>query len=153
MFPNLTELTHRLDNVFKFVCGQLVELVKGQAQSNADVAKIRGALIAEYGEFVDDPNAGITRRKMIQPPMVWEKTVTQQTVVETKHPQGKRLIYGGFYANLGDNPFKVRLICPGGESPEHTVPPGVSIPITSVVQQVVILPLDGQPATYQIYGR
>lgn len=153
MFPNLTELTQRLDNVFKFVCGQLVELVKGQAQSNADVAKIRGALIAEYGEFVDDPNAGITRRKVLQPPWIWEGTVSQQTAIETRHPQGKRLIYGGYYANIGDNAFQVRLISPGGESPPHTLPPGVSIPITSVIQQVVIIPLNGQPATYQIYGR
>lgn len=153
MFPNLSELVNKLDNVFKFVCGQLVELVQGQAESNTQVRRIAQAFTAEYGEFVEDPNAGIFRRKVLQPPWVWEGGVTQQTIIETRHPQGKRLIYGGYYANIGDNPFQVRLISPGGESPIHTLPPGVSIPITSVVQQVVILPTDGQEAKYQIYGR
>lgn len=153
MFPNLNELVTKLDTSIKFVCAQLVELVKGQAENNTEVRRISQAFTAEYGEFVEDPNAGITRRKVLQPPWIWEGTVTQQTAIETRHPQGKRLIYGGYYANIGDNPFQVRLISPGGESPPHTLPPGTSIPITSVIQQVVIIPLNGQPATYQIYGR
>lgn len=153
MFPNFAELAAKLDNGFRFICAQLVELVKGQAESNSQVQRITNAFTAEYGIFIEDRERGVTTRNVLQPPMVWEQTVTAQTVIETRHPQGRRLIYGGFYANLGNDAFRVRLICPGGESPEHTVPPGTTIPISSVVQQVVILPVAGRPANFQIYGR
>ncbi len=149
MFPNLTELVNQLNTALQFICAKLNII----ATATPAIERTAKGLSAEYGDYLEDRQNGVFPRQVTQPPYAWEGKTSNEKVVETIHPVGKRLIFGGHYANLGDNPFKVRVLCPGGDSPEHTIPPGTSYPITSFVRAIVIIPIDQAEAFYQVIGR
>ncbi|GEM45303.1 hypothetical protein [Deinococcus cellulosilyticus] len=120
--------------------------------------KQREILEYQFGR-VEEPAAKdqgrIVPRNFTALPEIWEGpfTATPQTPMLTINIEEKlgRLASSGFYANLGDDVFKVILHGMNDKTVEHRVLPGTTIQLSCFIAKITIIPQDGQPADYQVY--
>lgn len=128
--------------------------ILGAANDSATAAT--GAARSLAYQFGEPPMPGadarLRPRAMVALPVVFEDTVTEATtcdVLERAH----RYACAGFYANLGADPFRVVLVGHDGQqTAPHTLPPGATVQLSGFVSKVVVQPVDGAPAFFQVYA-
>lgn len=121
-----------------------------EAKSTA-AAGARTAAVLER-EFGAAPADFPVRRVTALPVVLEAETKTDQELKLQDANQGAPVLRG-YYANLGDAAFKVRLIGVDGlESGEHTVPAGASIEIRCALKGLRIIPTADGPAQYSVLG-
>ena len=95
-------------------------------------------------------------RHMSAMPVIFEATTTPEQIGAVRLDvlaELGRLASAGFYANLGENAFRVQLIgLDGRSSAPHTLPPGATVQLGCLVSEVLILPGEDGPAFYQVYA-
>lgn len=108
----------------------------------------------EFGTVPQTSGLEFAPRSLVQLPVIDELKITDQKSVDLKTMAQGRFISRGYYANLGDNPFKVVLVGVNGQKTiAHTVPPSTTINITAYLAEIIIMPVDGLEAHYQIFGQ
>ena len=137
----LLELKHILNHVY---CEVKAGREAGQQQARA--------LAFEFGVVDVQDTPRIAPRRLTNLPVIVEAETTTRVEVDVEAANQGRAVSRGFYANLGDSPFKVTLIGVGGQaSTSHTVPPDTTVSLTCLVSKVIVDTVDGQPANYQLY--
>lgn len=137
----LLELKHILNHVY---CEVKAGREAGQQQARA--------LAFEFGVVDVQDTPRIAPRRLTNLPVIVEAETTTRVEVDVEAANQGRAVSRGFYANLGDSPFKVTLIGVGGQaSTSHTVPPATTVSLTCLVSKVIVDAVDGQPANYQLY--
>ena len=93
-----------------------------------------------------------TPRLITTLPYVAEAVTTGRVELQVEQEHG-RPVTAGFYANIGENPFRVALVgVDGRTTAEHTLPVGSTIQISCAISRVIVAPIEAQEATYQVYG-
>lgn len=137
----LQKLEHCLAHIYTEVAGTRVS-----AQQQART------LAFEFGVVDVEDSTRIAPRRLSSLPVIVETTTPDRDTVDIEGLNAGRCVSRGFYANLGDNAFRVTLIGIGGQaSAAHTVPPGTTISLSCLVSQVIVDPGPDGPATYQLY--
>lgn len=152
MFPDLTKYVPMLQNgldQMKHILNHIYCEVKRGADASQQQAR---ALQFEMGVIDIEDSPRITPRRLSSLPVIVEATTAARQEIDVEAANQGRAVSRGFYANLGDVPFKVVLVGVGGQvSTAHTVPPGTTISLTCLVSQIIVEPGADGPAFYQIY--
>ncbi len=121
-----------------------------EAKSTAQGAARTAAVLER--EFGTAP-ADFPARRITALPVVLEAAATAPQELKLQDANQGVPVLRGFYANMGDAAFKVRLIAVDGtESGEHTVPPNASIEIRCALRGLRIIPGADGPAQYSVLG-
>ncbi len=134
-----------LDNTLKHIYCEIKD-VREAAQAQ------QRALSFEFGvvDITDNPRIGA--RRLASLPVIVEASATERTEINVEKYNQGRAVSRGFYANLGDSPFRVILVGVGGQvSAPHTLPPSTTISLTCLISKVIIDPSSDGPAVYQLY--
>lgn len=108
------------------------------------------------GQFEEEPR--FAPRALVSAPAFFEPELRAEEAAAWKiraelDLEGRlgRCPSSGFYANIGDSEFKVVLFyADKSATPLHSVPPGVSIPITGYVEKIAVYAKDGETPRYQV---
>lgn len=152
MFPDFTKYIPLLQNGLDEMKNCLAHLyAEAKATREATQAQQR-ALAFEFGVMDVQDTPRVAPRRLTQLPVIVEAETAERKEIDVEGLNQGRAVSRGFYANLGDGPFKVTLIGLGGQaSTSHTVPPNTTISLTCLISKVIIDVVDGEPAKYQLY--
>jgi len=152
MFPDFTKYIPLLQTGLDDMKNCLAHLyAEAKATREATQAQQR-ALAFEFGVMDVQENPRVAPRRLTQLPVIVEAVTAARAEIDVEGLNQGRAVSRGFYANLGDAPFKVTLIGVGGQaSTSHTVPPATTISLTCLISKVIIDPGQDGPATYQVY--
>lgn len=92
-------------------------------------------------------------RILTRAPFALEETVTTTRVIgEEEILRGLQNRYSadGFYANIGNDPYRIIITYADGGVVARTVPAGTNYALTSFVNSVQIDSLGGKPAVFQL---
>ncbi|ALW89177.1 hypothetical protein [Deinococcus actinosclerus] len=152
MFPDFTKYIPMLQSGLDDMKNCLAHLyAEAKATREATQAQQR-ALAFEFGVMDVQDTSRVAPRRLTQLPVIVEAETADRKEIDVEGLNQGRAVSRGFYANLGDGPFKVTLMGLGGQaSTSHTVPPGTTISLTCLISKVIIDVVDGEPAKYQLY--
>ncbi len=152
MFPDLTKFAALAENGLTEVKNILCH-IWNENKATREAAQMQARSMAfEFGVVDGADTPQIAPRRLSSLPVIVEATTTKRDTVDVQAINQGRAVSRGFYANLGDTPLMVTLIGVGGQSTiPHTVPPATTISLTCLVSQVIIDPVDGGAANYQLY--
>lgn len=121
-----------------------------EAKSTAQNAGRTAAVLER--EFGAAP-ADFPVRRVTALPVEAEGETTEDKELKLQDANQGVPVTRGYYSNLGDAAFKVRLIAlDGTESSGHTVPPGASVEIRCALRGLRIIPTADGPAQYSVLG-
>lgn len=132
---------------------QLVCIYQAAFASWKEQQKTRQILEYQFGrvqEVAAQDQDRIQPRAFTALPEIFEGPTDQRVTIDLED-RLKRLASAGFYANLGDSVFKVILHGLNDKTVEHRVMPGTTIALSAFVTAITIIPVDGEPADYQVY--
>lgn len=152
MFPDFSKIMPQLE-------GGMAELknilchIWNENKATREAAQLQARTMQfEFGVVDVFDNPQIAPRRLSALPVIVEDSAAERVTVDVQAINQGRAVSRGFYANLGDAAFKVTLIGVGGQaSTTHTLPPATTISLTCLISQVIIDPVDGSPANYQLY--
>ena len=114
----------------------------------------RQARAADFANGVVDVAVSerVAPRSLTSLPVIVEKVVAKHEVVKLDELNNSRAVYQGQYRNIGKHAFFVTLVgVTGASSARHTLAPGDSLPIVTLLSQIVVDPIDG-PANFQVFA-
>lgn len=150
-----TEL-EKLANDIKFRLGCLwSEATRTRRANEAQFGRPpMGQWNPQTGQFEEEPR--FAPRSLVTAPLFLEpelEDASEWKVREELDLEGRlgRCPSSGFYANIGSDEFKVVLFyADKSATPLHSVPAGVSIPITGFVEKIAVYARDGETPRYQV---
>ncbi|THF88461.1 hypothetical protein E7T09_04450 [Deinococcus sp. KSM4-11] len=152
MFPDISKFVPMLQTGLEKLEVCLAHIY-GEVKAGREAGQAQARILAfEFGVVDVEDSARIAPRRLSNMPVIVETTTAVRADIDVETANQGRAVSRGFYANLGENAFKVTLIGVGGQaSAAHTVPPGTTISLTCLVSHVVIDPGPDGPAFYQLY--
>lgn len=152
MLPDFSRLIPQFENGMAELKHILCH-IWNESKATREAAQTQARIMQfEFGVVDIADNPQIAPRRLSSLPVIVEATATARATVDVLVANQGRAVSRGFYANLGDAPFHVTLVGVGGQtSATHTVPPATTITITCLISQVIIDPIGGSPANYQLY--
>lgn len=146
------QITKTMDSLSQRLACLYMETVRSRKSQEAAFGRMPlGRPNAETGLFEDDPR--LMPRSLTTAPHWYEDEGSGVLEEKTIDLEGdlQRCPSSGFYCNLGTDEFKVVVeYADKTRTATHTVPAGVSIPITGFVSKIIIYPVGGNPARYQV---
>lgn len=131
------------------VC-RLDELVTATGNNAAAVIGTARSLAYQYGTPPEAGALNLAPRSMLELPWIAEGSTPDQVTLSRWDIEG-RYGFAGYLANIGDAEFMAAWIGHGGQvSGSFSVPPAATVQVPCIVRGVVVLPVDGEPARYQV---
>lgn len=127
-------------------------IYQSNEQGNGLAARNLRTLEYQFGMVPSETAERFTPRLITTLPYVAEAVTTERVELFVEQEHG-RPVTAGFYANIGEAPFKVALVgVDGRTTAEHTLPAGSTIQISCAIARVIVVPIEAQESAYQVYG-
>lgn len=149
---DLKELTGKLGDGLTALHNCLTHIYKEVKESKGVAEAQRRILEFEFGVVDKKDSNLLSPRRLTTLPLVFEDKTKKIKEINLEDMAQGRGLSRGFYANLGNQPFKVILVGVNDQvTNPHTLPPSTTINLTCLISKIIIEPLEGEEAYFQLY--